>query len=170
MTAPQANQTNPYVGPRSFRVGEKMYGRQRESHQLTNLIVAERIVLLHSPSGAGKTSLIQAAVVPRLQNMKFHVMPTVRVNLDPSAAAQHGLECNRYVFSALLSLEEGLPDEKRLPSEKLASLSLAEYLDLRSEEKTDDRIEVYIFDQFEEILTQDPTDQEAENRILPAGG
>ena len=63
--------TNPYVGPRSFRVGERMYGRKRETTQLLNLIVAERIVLLHSPSGAGKTSLIQAALIPKLKEKNF---------------------------------------------------------------------------------------------------
>ena len=56
-----------------------------------NLIIAERIVLLHSPSGAGKTSLIQAALIPRLLKNRFQVLPVVRVNLDstdPGAAAR----------------------------------------------------------------------------------
>ena len=51
---------NPYVGPRSFQTGQKLYGRDRELRELASLLIAERIVLLHSPSGAGKSSLIQA--------------------------------------------------------------------------------------------------------------
>ena len=58
--------TNPYVGPRSFETGDALYGRDREVGQLASLLIAERIVLLHSPSGAGKTSLIQAGLLPRL--------------------------------------------------------------------------------------------------------
>lgn len=171
MTVPQANKSNPYIGPRSFQAGERMFGRQRESNQLTNLIVAERIVLLHSPSGAGKTSLIQAAVIPRLEEMKFVVLPIVRVNLDPGAAAQYGPQCNRYVFSALLSLEESLPEDQHLSLDKLASMSLADYLNYqRADAKEKDRVEVLIFDQFEEILTQDPTDQDAKTEFFQQVG
>src|ERR1041385_8714204 len=99
---------NPYIGPRAFRTGEHLYGRQREAGQLTNLIIAERVVLLHSPSGAGKTSLIRAAVIPRLVKMRFQVLPAMRVNIDPASTPGVGagvdynrIDCNRYVFSAL---------------------------------------------------------------------
>jgi len=49
---------NPYVGPRSFRTGETLYGRDRELGELLDRLIAERIVLLYSPSGAGKTSFL----------------------------------------------------------------------------------------------------------------
>jgi len=66
---------NPFVGPRAFHAGERIYGRESETNQLVNLIIAERIVLLYSPSGAGKTSLIRAALIPRLREMKFQMLP-----------------------------------------------------------------------------------------------
>ena len=62
---------NPYVGPRAFRTGEALYGRARELNELMNLLIAERIVLLHSPSGAGKSSLIQAGLIPLLEERGF---------------------------------------------------------------------------------------------------
>ena len=43
---------NPYVGPRSFEYGERLYGRDREVAELSDQIVAQRVVLLYSPSGA----------------------------------------------------------------------------------------------------------------------
>ena len=61
---------NPYVGPRPFTEEEKLYGRESEIQNLTNLFIAERILLLHSPSGAGKTSLIQAGLLPRFKGAK----------------------------------------------------------------------------------------------------
>src|SRR4051794_26834137 len=70
---PSAKPTNPYIGPRAFREGELFYGREREANGLVDTLVAGRIVLLHSPSGAGKTSLIQAAVVPRLAEHRFQI-------------------------------------------------------------------------------------------------
>src|SRR3712207_4992268 len=74
---------NPNVGPRPFTTGETLYARGREASHLLNLLIAERVVLLSSPSGAGKTSLIQAGLIPRLQDKGFHVLPVIRVSLRP---------------------------------------------------------------------------------------
>jgi len=73
---------NPYIGPRAYRPGETLYGRDDEVRELFYLLTAERIVLLHSPSGAGKTSLIQSALVPRLEAAKFKVLPIIRVGSE----------------------------------------------------------------------------------------
>ena len=79
---PRNPRPNPYVGPRSFEQHERLYGRDTETRKLANLLGAERIVLLHSPSGAGKTSLIQAALIPKMQERKFHVRHVARVNRE----------------------------------------------------------------------------------------
>lgn len=72
---------NPYLGPRAFTREHRLYGRDRELRDLTSLLVSERIVLLYSPSGAGKSSLVQAALIPTLEARRFHVLPIVRVGL-----------------------------------------------------------------------------------------
>ena len=72
MNVGQAPLPNPYVGPRSFQAGEALYGRDHEIRDLLGLLIAERIVLLHSPSGAGKTSLVQAALIPQLEERRVH--------------------------------------------------------------------------------------------------
>src|SRR3990172_1222192 len=74
---------NPYVGPRAFETGEQLHGREREARELLLFLISQRIVLLHSPSGAGKTSLIQAGLIPRLRDEGFYVLPVARVNLEP---------------------------------------------------------------------------------------
>ena len=162
---------NPYVGPRAFRTGEALYGRARELNELLNLLIAERIVLLHSPSGAGKSSLIQAGLIPRLVEEGFQVLPVARVNQEPpdSLRAREGF--NRYVYSTLASLDEALPEEKRLPLDELATIGLVEYLErfkvqhLAAVSAAQDELppleaEMLIFDQFEEVLTTAPTDLE----------
>ena len=62
---------NPYVGPRSIggvdHPNEKIYGREREIADLMDLLIADRVVLLYSPSGAGKSSLLQAGLVPAME-------------------------------------------------------------------------------------------------------
>ncbi len=151
--------SNPYVGPRAFGINEGFfYGREREIRQLFQLLVARRIVLLHSPSGAGKTSLVQAGLIPKLLEDGFEVLPVARLHLDPPQAYQERKGFNRYIFSLMLSLEEGLAEDLKTPPEKLAALSLAEYLAKRSEGQDEDRLMVLILDQFEEVLTIDPTD------------
>jgi WD40 repeat protein len=177
---------NPYVGPRSFNTGETLYGRDRETYKLLNLLIAERIVLLYSPSGAGKTSLIQAALVPQLLEEGFAVLPVIRVSAEPptASAEDRGLRTessgtigdsvlgpqpsvlNRYILSTLLSLEEGLPAERQLPLDQLAGMSLSDYLAHREAELADSDGVVLIFDQFEEVLTIDPTDQAAKHAFF----
>src|SRR3954469_22834388 len=100
---------NPYVGPTSFRLGDALYGREQERQDLLDLLIAERIVLLYSPSGAGKTSLIQAALVPALREAGFDVLPIIRVThaLEPGPGVP--VPRNRYVMGTLLSLEESVP-------------------------------------------------------------
>jgi WD40 repeat protein len=151
---------NPYVGPRAFKTGEKLYGRDMELRDLLDLLIAERIVLLYSPSGAGKSSLIQAGLVPELEEESFRVLPTARVNLEPPTSLAPDTPTNRYVLSVLLSLEEALTDEQRTPLEQLASMRLDEYLDQCPKEAGMPDTEVLVFDQYEEILSLNPTDQD----------
>ncbi|MGH8629989.1 MAG: ATP-binding protein, partial [Burkholderiales bacterium] len=167
MTATPTNHSqsriNPYVGPRAFRTGEALYGRDREVEELLDLLIAERIVLLYSPSGAGKTSLVQAALIPRLQEEDFFIHPPMRVNTElPVELASNGRHTNRFVYSALLSIEEKLPPDLQTPLDDLARAHLLDYLLLRlwQIDPGEPKSEVLIFDQFEEIVTVDPTNEE----------
>jgi WD40 repeat protein len=168
----ELRQGNPYVGPRPFEPSDADYfrGRNKEIRDLINLLIAERLVLLYSPSGAGKTSLLQAAVIPRLEHegegeesqeseegerLAFRVWPMVRVGEEPGPELP--LEANRYIFSMLKSLEQKWSTES-LPAEKLAHLSLAEYAEIRQDTLNSPGFDVFIFDKFEEILSLDSAD------------
>jgi len=168
---------NPYVGPRSFELNEKMYGRDRERRQLTDRLISERIVLLHSPSGAGKTSLVRAGLIPQLKEEGFYVHQVIRVNLEKSAelvtitdTLKNNQRFDRYTFSTLLSLEEQYPDTEHVDLAQLARMSLDDYLKYRSREDKRDGPEFLIFDQFEEVLTIDPTDRTAKNAFFAKVG
>jgi formylglycine-generating enzyme required for sulfatase activity len=171
---------NPYVGPRPFTEEEKLYGRESEIQNLMNLFIAERILLLHSPSGAGKTSLIQAGLVPKLKDQKirkgsreigkFHVRPIIRVSQEPSAKIKKNSAYNRYIFSMLGSFESAFDKkEDQIPDDELISMSLSDYLKRRAKPK-DVLYDIFIFDQFEEILTLDPTDLEAKHDFFKQVG
>ncbi|MGY1691851.1 NACHT and WD repeat domain-containing protein [Geodermatophilus sp. SYSU D01105] len=167
MTAPAPPRVgDPYVGPVSFRAGDPLYGRDGETQDLLDLLIAERIVLLYSPSGAGKTSLIEAALVPALREAGFEVLPTIRVThaLEPEPGGP--TPRNRYVMSVLLSLEEGVPPERQRPVAELATLTLHEYVAANADRDGRPGNEVLVFDQFEEALTADPTDEEAKHQFF----
>ena len=160
-----AERKNPFIGPRPFTENENLYGRERETGQLFNLLLAERIVLLYSPSGAGKTSLLRAGLLPRLKGRRFTVLPVLRVNLALSQSAAKHKGVNRYLLSVLTDLEEARPKAERLTEAELIGMRLEKYL----KRFTPDR-SVLIFDQFEEILTQDPTDVAAKTEFFDQVG
>ena len=138
---------NPYVGPRAFVTGEPLYGRDRERAELLDLLIAERVVVLHAPSGAGKSSLVHAGLIPDLIAEGFFVWPVIRVGMEHVGSA------NRYLASALRCIEVGAE-----------ATSLAAALD------GEERAEVLIFDQFEEVLTLDPNDRAAKHAFFAALG
>lgn len=78
---------NPFVGPRPLQPGEPIFGRRREIEELLSLLIAERIVLLHAPSGCGKSSLLEAGLRGPLAERGFNVLPTVRVGEPQEATA-----------------------------------------------------------------------------------
>ncbi|MGE5154624.1 MAG: hypothetical protein ACM3ST_11465, partial [Bdellovibrio bacteriovorus] len=151
---------NPFIGPYPFKRGDRLFGRRRESRELYYLLSAERIVWLHSPSGAGKTSLIWAGLAGMFERDGFRVCPPIRVNLDlPEDASAAG--ANPYLTSVLLSLKEGLPEDRRRAPRALAELGLPAYLEKRAAEaRAAGRAgTLLVFDQFEEILTLRPMDR-----------
>ena len=159
----------PFVGPRPFRLGEPLFGRDREIPKLLDLLIAERIVLLFSPSGAGKTSLIQAGLIPALREEGFHDLPIIRVKQPTPSDREDATRepANRYLRGTLASLESRRPEAPDDPPVHVADLdalgpALQRWADaLRP--KTDGQAPklVLIFDQFEELLTTDPTDRAA---------
>ena len=60
---------NPYVGPRTFTEaqGKLFFGREREARDLLARVLSERLVLFYAQSGAGKSSLIKARLIPQLR-------------------------------------------------------------------------------------------------------
>jgi hypothetical protein len=152
---------SPFVGPVPFSSEDPLYGREQELPRLFDLLVAQRIVLFYSPSGAGKTSLIEAKNGLRslLVSDGFTVWPTIRVNrLPETTLADRVASGNRYVYSLLHSLEAGYDDAERIPDIDLVEMDLPTYLSRRAASE-DNQLDVLILDQFEELMTADPADR-----------
>ena len=59
----------PYKGSDSYQQEDSdlFFGRDREAKELKARILSSRFTLLHAPSGAGKTSLLNARLIPDLE-------------------------------------------------------------------------------------------------------
>ena len=157
------NKQSPYVGPRPYEKEDQVlfFGRSQEISDLSSLIVAHGEVLVYAPSGAGKTSLLNAGVIPQLDKKGFEILPIARTRgLIPESIKPEEI-ANLYIFNALISwLESGL--DPRL----LTQTTLSDYLKDRkrpTDEYGQPLPRVVIFDQFEELLTFYPerwTDRE----------
>lgn len=147
---------NPYIGPRPYERDDSklFFGRDQEASELLSLIVSNRVSLLYAQSGAGKTSLINAKLIPLLESEEFDVLPSVRVHGPSVEKIAPSQIQNIYIFNVLLSWSD---TENNM--EDMVGQSLASFLDKK--EKKEDRYgswmpRVLIFDQFEELFTTYP--------------
>jgi hypothetical protein len=95
---------NPFVGPRAFEAADRklFFGRDEDARRLRSLIVARKAVLLYAPSGAGKSSLLRAGLLPGLPQEipGLGVFPVVRL----SGEEHSGVPGNPYVRHLLACL------------------------------------------------------------------
>lgn len=160
---------NPYVGPRPFSAAEagRFFGREPEASQLLSLVVAERLTLFYAQSGAGKSSLLQARLMPQLEQAGLIVLPTGRVSGDLPPGVSR--VANIFAFNLMLSLAQGQGDPNRFAgvslSHFLARLTSDDghsyYYDAQASPAAVNPGEataayVLLIDQFEEIITTHP--------------
>jgi WD40 repeat protein len=138
---------NPYPGPRPFETDETgvFHGREVELRSLFSLLVSCRCVILYSQSGAGKTSLVRAGLMPLLAKREWDVLPVARVG-RPFAATDGRPAGNVFTANVLSYWKDaGVPTGLRMV-EALAALP-----------KTQDREgeavpRVVVIDQMEELF------------------
>lgn len=153
----------PFVGPRPLETGERMCCRSKELSELYFQLQAERIVVLYSPSGAGKSSLIQAGLVPKMRD-NFDVWLPTRVNTEPEPGTPKST--NRYALSAMIGFEQGVRKDLRRQTSAFADLRLIDYVMQRPRRQGASQNLFLIFDQFEEVLTIDPIALEAKEEFF----
>jgi hypothetical protein len=168
---------NPFVGPLPFerKDADLFFGRVGEVQELVSRIVANRVVVLYAASGAGKTSLLNAGVLPLLEREeRFEVLPSARFSRVAVADDAGRSVENVYVYTTLLNWSERavtLSEPSELtpePSEAPASAAtsavtaettLGDFLTTRGhlrDARGRPLPRVVVFDQFEEIFTVNP--------------
>ena len=65
-----------YPGPKPFSADQAhlFYGRKSEAHRLRRLIEDKQLTVLYGRSGYGKSSLLNAAVLPKMEEQGYHLI------------------------------------------------------------------------------------------------
>jgi hypothetical protein len=148
---------SPFVGPRPFEKedSDRFFGRTRETEELLSLIIAHRAVLVYAQSGAGKSSLLRAGVIPRLEDQQYQVLRSARVHgLLPNDVPPESVQ-NIFVYHALQYWATTLPNGQFIKDH--AKTTLSEFLKpLVAAPAADEDSPpplIVILDQFEEFFT-----------------
>jgi hypothetical protein len=154
---------SPYVGPRPFGRSredrERFFGRKQETEEIVTLIFSHQLVLIYAQSGAGKTSILNAAVTLELEKNGVEVLPLTRVGfsatsaIDVDKSSYYNNDLNFYIFNTLCSIKPKI-DPKLLANKSLLTF-LNEYFPPKLSDKKPSP-QVIIFDQFEELFNLFP--------------
>ena len=152
MSAPE-----PYVGPRAFTLEDRarFFGRKDEVDETVSLIMAHPVVLIYALSGVGKSSLVNAGIIPMLREEDYAVLPPARVEGVIPAGISPTEIANPFVFHALCCwiAEAGVPF---CGAEEVVNLRVSEFVGAWLKGRAPEQAEsspVLVLDQFEEIFT-----------------
>ncbi len=171
------NKTYRYPGIRSFTKDDShiFYGRNKDIEQLAQFISLEKMVALYGKSGLGKTSLLNAGVVPHfIETGKKCKVTNIRFGNYIAADIHSDIKdfVNLTPVQKFKDAVIGKPDEafwNSFVSTKITkdTNSLWSYFKCFQSQQPD--IEhILIFDQFEELFTYQDSDIEAFKNELAA--
>jgi conflict system STAND superfamily ATPase len=153
---------DPFIGPRPFtRTRDdqmRFFGRDDEADEIVSLILGHRLTLVYAQSGAGKTSILEAQVGPKLVEYGFEILPRTRVGIasdskvelasDNSDKASSNL-VNFYMLNAFQTLKPEI-DPKSLYDKSLYQFIRDFFL---TDNKGNGERHVLVLDQLEELFT-----------------
>lgn len=147
-----------YPGLASFTTADKdlFFGRKQETRELANLLSVERTVVLFSASGLGKTSLLQAGVMPLLYGQLMMPVP-IRFGTAALLPEQH--------FSIQLDAAHrrfSIADDTNATDSSVRESFWAQIARQPFGQAPALFTPLFIFDQFEELFTLYP---EREKRV-----
>lgn len=145
----------PYCGIQSFRYADQaiFFAREEETARLASLVSVYRGVMLYGDSGAGKSSLVNAGLLPRMTELG--VQPE-RVRVQP-------LRDGELVVGRIPTADDGsawLPSALADDATAERAVLSVEAFEERVLAACEDRRLLLVFDQFEELCTLFETQEE----------
>ena len=136
----------PFPGTRPFlrADGERFFGRVAEAAELTEIWRANHLTIASGPTASGKTSLLQAGLIPLVEGGRTDVLPSGRISYGSTFPAAALPEHNPFTLALLQSWSPGVA------ATRLVGSTLSDYVARRAE-RHDDMILAAV-DQAEELL------------------
>lgn len=164
---------NPWLGLESYREGEVLYGRDDDIRDLTQNVINDTDTLLYGKSGIGKSSILNAGVIPAARRHGFF---PVLIRFSHKENESYLYQVSDAIRNAMIPIpvdEDGnqisLSEDEKRKREVALSTRIKEVLPCKDKEKESlyeyfhrhtfhsdegERIKLLIiFDQFEEIFT-----------------
>ena len=153
-TNPQSpTQSKRYPGVKPFETNERnlFFGRDRDIEDLLDLIWLEKLVVLFGKSGYGKSSLINAGILPELEKEAFPIV--VRLGSYVAGQMLSPLDTLR------LKIDEVLSNNPEADFIDALDVPKALWHQVKQKQSRKQRRFVLIFDQFEEFFTYPLSEQ-----------
>jgi len=137
-----------YPGVKPFTENEKhlFFGRANDSQKLFKLISLEKLVLLYSKSGLGKSSLLNAGVLPLFDELENNRSIKIRL----SAKTENSLPPSQTCLLKLPLFEQNKILQKLNIQDESLWLRMKS---LQSISAKENKTYLLVFDQFEELFT-----------------
>jgi tetratricopeptide (TPR) repeat protein len=118
----------PYLGDRPFLAADsdRFFGRSTESREVATLWQVSRVTVISGPSGVGKTSLLNAGVIPVIDPVRADVLPIGRISRASSFPLAALPEHNPHTLALLATWSFGEH------ATRLAGLTVRDFLRKRS--------------------------------------
>lgn len=152
--------TNPFKGPDSYAETDTLYfyGRDVERNDLINLVDQNTLTLLYSRSGVGKSSLINAGLIPVLKKSLFYFPIYIRLSDE---MINGKIETFSQAIVEIIKIES-VKRKVKVSNNKDSNVlirenpSITEFLYFSEfiSDVNEKVIPVVIFDQFEEIFSR----------------
>ncbi|MDX1407682.1 MAG: hypothetical protein R3330_06095, partial [Saprospiraceae bacterium] len=149
-----------YPGPISFSKEQQhlFFGRREEAKAVCELLISSRILTMHGESGSGKSSLIQAGIIPEIRGLSEKMQREVHlIDINFQSLANPVAQ-----FKATLEHDTSPPDfDQIMTSGPSMWYDLKRFLFTRR-----DVIPLLILDQFEQLFSREQAEVDSFVRQL----
>jgi conflict system STAND superfamily ATPase len=149
----QSHKINRYPGVKPFSTNEKelFYARDKEISDLYGLMFIKQMIVLYGKSGNGKSSLINAGIIPKINEDDDYKYFIIRFNYYSNSIDNQSLSPIETITQRLS--ENLTPKKNSIINYILPGENSLWYWIKQNQEATNKQNYIIIFDQFEELFS-----------------